>query len=178
VIRAACSFHPRSKTAAGIIPDRSARPAARSSRSISCATCATRRAGTRRRSFIAAPPARTSSIRPALLALRRATATIKDKLKDAAGGLIDLAKHHRHTVMAGRTHGQHAAPISFGLKAANLLAPFSRHWQRLAELEPRLFVVQFGGGLRHLGGIDGGGVCVARDRQAAHPAPGAVARRL
>ena len=47
--------------------------------------------------------------------------------------------------MAGRTHGQQASPITFGLKAANWLAPFSRHWQRLAALKPRLFVVQFGG---------------------------------
>jgi len=97
----------------------------------------------------------------ALLALRRATATIKDKLKDAAGGLIDLAKHHRHTVMAGRTHGQHAAPISFGLKAANWLAPFSRHWQRLAELEPRLFVVQFGGAAGNLAALGDRGLAVS-----------------
>ena len=97
----------------------------------------------------------------ALLALRRATATIKDKLKDAAAALGDLAKHHRHTVMAGRTHGQHAAPISFGLKAANWLAPFVRHWQRLAELEPRLFVVQFGGAAGNLAALGDRGPAVA-----------------
>jgi len=47
--------------------------------------------------------------------------------------------------MAGRTHGQQASPITFGLKAANWLAPLPRHWRRLADLEPRLFVAQFGG---------------------------------
>ena len=55
--------------------------------------------------------------------------------------------------MAGRTRGQQAAPIAFGLKAANWLAPFVRHWQRLGELEPRLFVVQFGGAAGNLAAL-------------------------
>ena len=103
-----------------------------------------------------------------LLALRRATVKIKVKLKEAAAALIALADEHRQTVMAGRTHGMHAAPIAFGLKAANWLAPFSRHWQRLAELEPRLFVVQLGGAAGTLAALGDRGPAVA----------GALAREL
>jgi 3-carboxy-cis,cis-muconate cycloisomerase len=81
----------------------------------------------------------------AIVAIRRATALIEERLKEAIDALIALADRHKNTVMAGRTHGQQASPITFGLKAANWLAPLPRHWQRLAELKPRLLVVQFGG---------------------------------
>jgi 3-carboxy-cis,cis-muconate cycloisomerase len=81
----------------------------------------------------------------AVLGLRRQTALVEERLKEAVDALIDLADRHRSTVMAGRTHGQQASPITFGLKVANWLAPLSRHWQRLASMKPRLFVVQFGG---------------------------------
>jgi 3-carboxy-cis,cis-muconate cycloisomerase len=81
----------------------------------------------------------------AMLALRRATTLIEGRLKEAIDALIALADDHRSTIMAGRTHGQQASPITFALKVANWLAPLSRHWRRLSELKPRLFVVQFGG---------------------------------
>jgi 3-carboxy-cis,cis-muconate cycloisomerase len=97
----------------------------------------------------------------AVLAMRRAIARIREKLKDLAGGLTALAEHHRGTVMAGRTHGQQAAPIAFGLKAANWLAPFVRHWQRLAEVEPRLLVVQLGGAAGNLAALGDRGPAVS-----------------
>ena len=81
----------------------------------------------------------------AVLALRRATTLIEERLKEAVEALAVLADRHRKTMMAGRTHGQQASPITFGLKAANWLAPLTRHWKRLLELKPRLFVVQCGG---------------------------------
>jgi 3-carboxy-cis,cis-muconate cycloisomerase len=81
----------------------------------------------------------------AILAVRRATKLIEERLQDAVAALIAVADRHRTTIMAGRTHGQQASPITFGLKVANWLAPLSRHWQRLLELKPRVFVVQCGG---------------------------------
>ena len=39
-------------------------------------------------------------------------------------------------VMAGRTHLQHALPVTFGYKAAVWLGMIARHRQRLAELQP------------------------------------------
>jgi 3-carboxy-cis,cis-muconate cycloisomerase len=90
----------------------------------------------------------------AILAIRRATALIEERLKEAIDALIALADRHKNTVMAGRTHGQQASPITFGLKAANWLAPLPRHRQRLAELKPRLLVVQFGGAAGTLAALD------------------------
>jgi 3-carboxy-cis,cis-muconate cycloisomerase len=47
--------------------------------------------------------------------------------------------------MAGRTHGQHAVPITFGLKVASWIDEMGRHITRMRELEPRLFVAIVGG---------------------------------
>jgi 3-carboxy-cis,cis-muconate cycloisomerase len=47
--------------------------------------------------------------------------------------------------MAGRSNLQQAVPITFGYKMATILAAFERHKQRLAELEARVFVFEFGG---------------------------------
>jgi len=80
-----------------------------------------------------------------VLQLRAALAVIEPTLLDAIRNLAGLAQQHRHTLMAGRTHSQQALPFSFGLKVAGWLAPLLRHRQRLAEIKPRLLVVQFGG---------------------------------
>ena len=47
--------------------------------------------------------------------------------------------------MPGRTWLQHAVPITFGLKAAGWLDTMLRHQERLAQLAPRVLVLQFGG---------------------------------
>ena len=41
--------------------------------------------------------------------------------------LTALAAKHRDTVMAGRTHLQHALPVTFGYKAAVWLSMIRRH---------------------------------------------------
>ena len=45
----------------------------------------------------------------------------------------------------GRTHLQQALPITFGYKAAIWRAMFDRHAERLAQLRPRVLVVEFAG---------------------------------
>ena len=52
----------------------------------------------------------------------------------ARGALAALAGKHRDTVMAGRTHLQHALPVTFGYKAAVWLGMIARHRERLAQL--------------------------------------------
>jgi 3-carboxy-cis,cis-muconate cycloisomerase len=47
--------------------------------------------------------------------------------------------------MAGRTHLQQALPVTFGYKVAIWLAMFDRHQERLAQLRPRVAVVEFAG---------------------------------
>jgi 3-carboxy-cis,cis-muconate cycloisomerase len=59
--------------------------------------------------------------------------------------LAELARTHRSTVLAARTHGQQALPTSFGVKVVVWMAPIVRHVRRLSELEARLLSVQLGG---------------------------------
>tara|TARA_A100001037_G_C15121317_1_gene623967 strand:+ start:456 stop:1805 length:1350 start_codon:yes stop_codon:yes gene_type:complete len=57
--------------------------------------------------------------------------------------IANLAERERDTVCLGRTHGQAAVPITFGLKVAVWLDEFRRHLIRLAELAPRACVGKF-----------------------------------
>ena len=50
--------------------------------------------------------------------LVRAADLIQDALSQVRQATAALAHAHRHTVMAGRTHGMHAEPITFGVKVA------------------------------------------------------------
>jgi len=45
---------------------------------------------------------------------------------------VELAVRHRRTLMAGRTHGIHAEPITFGFKVAGWVAELDRALERLA----------------------------------------------
>jgi 3-carboxy-cis,cis-muconate cycloisomerase len=62
--------------------------------------------------------------------------------------------------MAGRTHLQHALPVTFGYKAAVWLAAVRRHRQRLAELRPRVLVGQFAGAAGTLASLGENGLAV------------------
>jgi 3-carboxy-cis,cis-muconate cycloisomerase len=81
----------------------------------------------------------------AVLQIRAGLELIENDLTALRRHLATLARRWRDTPMAGRTHLQHALPITFGYKAAVWLAAFDRHATRLAELRPRVLQVQFGG---------------------------------
>ncbi len=95
-----------------------------------------------------------------LLQVRAALALMEPELEALIQALARLADRHRKTLIAGRTHGQQALPITFGLKVANWLAPLLRHRERLAQLKPRLFVVQFGGAAGTLAALGKEGAAV------------------
>jgi 3-carboxy-cis,cis-muconate cycloisomerase len=95
-----------------------------------------------------------------ILQTRAALTILENRLDQLIENLAQLADQHRHTLMAGRTHSQQALPIPFGLKVANWLAPLLRHRQRLAELGPRLLVVQFGGAAGTLAALGDRGTAV------------------
>ena len=65
-----------------------------------------------------------------------------DKLKKT---LASGAKDHRDTIMVGRTHGQWALPITFGLKLANYALEVHRHQERLLECSERVLVGKMSG---------------------------------
>tara|TARA_B110000196_G_C21137180_1_gene661747 strand:- start:173 stop:1504 length:1332 start_codon:yes stop_codon:yes gene_type:complete len=57
--------------------------------------------------------------------------------------MAKLAKSHKKTVMLGRTHGQWATPITFGLKISVFIAELIRHRERLEEIKPRILTGKF-----------------------------------
>jgi len=73
---------------------------------------------------------------------------------------LGLAAEHRDTLMAGRTHGQPGAPITFGCKAAGWADEFRRHLDRLREGAPRWLVGQYAGGVGTLTGLGPTGLAV------------------
>ncbi len=80
-----------------------------------------------------------------VLQIRDALALVEADLEAIADSLARLAEAHAGTPMAGRTHLQHALPVTFGYKAATWLSGIDRHRARLAELKPRVLVGQFAG---------------------------------
>ncbi len=67
----------------------------------------------------------------AVLQVRRALGPIKRDLGRARRAAARLAARYRDTPMAGRSHGQHAVPITFGLKAASWADELGRCEERL-----------------------------------------------
>ena len=64
----------------------------------------------------------------------------------------------RDAPMAARSNLQQAVPITFGYKAAVLLAGFQRHLERLKELRPRVLVGEFGGAAGNLSSLGARGL--------------------
>lgn len=60
--------------------------------------------------------------------------------------------------MAARSNLQQAVPMTFGFKMARLLSTFQRHQSRLAEIRPRLLVIEFGGAAGTLATISNTGL--------------------
>lgn len=71
------------------------------------------------------------------LMMRDGLAIIEDGLERLLDALGTLARAHRSTVMVGRTHGQHAVPMTFGLKMSVFLLETNRHLERLRECKRR-----------------------------------------
>lgn len=59
--------------------------------------------------------------------------------------LNELAENHAHTVMAGRTHGKHAIPITFGYKVSVWISEIMMSLERMQEVEKRVLTAMMGG---------------------------------
>ena len=97
-----------------------------------------------------------------VLQMRAALDLVDADIRALRGILADLARKHRDTPMAGRTHLQQALPVTFGYKAAIWLAMFDRHQQRLAQLRERVLVVGFAGAAGTLASLGDKGFEVQR----------------
>ena len=79
------------------------------------------------------------------LQLRDVVSILRDGLDGLTAALATLARKHRNTIMLGRTHGQAAVPITFGLKMAVFAAEVHRHQERLGQAEARVVVGKMSG---------------------------------
>ena len=92
-------------------------------------------------------------IRSALDEIDRDYAQIVENLKT-------LARRHRDTTMVGRSHGQHALPITFGYKVAIWADEMERNIERVAQMKVRLLVGQFSGAVGTLAALGDQGIAV------------------
>lgn len=81
----------------------------------------------------------------AALQIRDAIEALEGTLSALKTALASRAKEHRDTIMIGRTHGQYALPITFGLKVANYALEVHRHQERIAEAKKRILVGKMSG---------------------------------
>jgi adenylosuccinate lyase len=72
------------------------------------------------------------------LQLKAASEIIEKKLAALKGVLQKQAARYKETVMIGRTHGQHALPITLGFKFAVWGYEVSRHIERLNDCRSRV----------------------------------------
>jgi 3-carboxy-cis,cis-muconate cycloisomerase len=79
------------------------------------------------------------------LVLREAHDEILNLLSRMLTVLAPLAERTADTVTAGRTHGQQAVPITFGLRVAVWIDELLRHIDRLQAVEERVFTAMLGG---------------------------------
>ena len=80
-----------------------------------------------------------------MLQCRDAVSVLSGQLDEVRAALAELALRHADTVTAGRTHLQHALPVTFGFRCAVWLSALDRHAERLAQARARSLLVQFGG---------------------------------
>jgi len=80
-----------------------------------------------------------------ILELKETLDIVYRDLRDIEGKLIKLTREHGATPMIGRSHGQHALPITLGLKITIWLGEIRRHIVRVKSLAGRALVGQLGG---------------------------------
>ncbi|MEM2102054.1 MAG: adenylosuccinate lyase [Candidatus Bathyarchaeia archaeon] len=74
------------------------------------------------------------------LQLKEAVQILERRLSGFEEVLMKQAEKHKRTIMMGRTHGQHALPITLGFKFSVWMRENARHIQRLRECSERLLV--------------------------------------
>jgi 3-carboxy-cis,cis-muconate cycloisomerase len=95
-----------------------------------------------------------------VLQIRDGLEIVVDELEQLRGVLLRLAAKYRDTPMAGRTHLQHALPITFGYKAAIWSSMIDRHLERISQVRPRVLVGSLGGAAGTLASLGDDGIRV------------------
>lgn len=87
------------------------------------------------------------------LQLKDALKLIGGRLDEFEEILIEKAAKYKNTVMVGRTHGQHALPITLGFKFAIWMREVSRHIERLRQCKERVLVGKMSGAVGTQAGL-------------------------
>jgi adenylosuccinate lyase len=87
------------------------------------------------------------------LQLKEALALIENRLNSLEEALLEKAERYKRTIMMGRTHGQHALPITLGFKFAVWTRETARHIQRLRECKQRVLVGKMSGAVGTQAGL-------------------------
>ena len=72
--------------------------------------------------------------------MRDSLSIIQPKVGKLAILLANKAVKYQNVPAVGRTHGQHASIISFGLKFANWAAEMAKHVERIEEIKKRILI--------------------------------------
>lgn len=80
-----------------------------------------------------------------VLQIKEASAILEREVRELLKLCLERARQYRDTVMAGRTHGQHAVPITLGAKIAIWADEFGRHLERLENGKQRYLLGQLAG---------------------------------
>ncbi|OAL30870.1 hypothetical protein AYO20_08563 [Fonsecaea nubica] len=100
-----------------------------------------------------------------MLQIRLGLSIVESELDRVIKATESLAERYKATPMAGRTHLQHALPVTFGYKCAVWLSSLYRHSERLRQIQPRALMVQYGGAAGTLASLGAGeeGIVVRKE---------------
>ncbi|MFX0090715.1 MAG: adenylosuccinate lyase [Candidatus Hodarchaeota archaeon] len=87
------------------------------------------------------------------LQLKRAINILQKRLIHLLKVLLGHANEQKHTVCIGRTHGQHALPLTYGMKFALWSTEIARHLDRLKETRRRILVGKMSGAIGTMAGF-------------------------
>lgn len=97
-----------------------------------------------------------------VLQIKEAHGILKEQVKKLLRLCLKRAKENQNVVMAGRTHGQHAVPVTLGYKIAIWADEFGRHLERLEQGSGRYITGQLGGAAGTLASLGSEGLEVQK----------------
>ena len=87
------------------------------------------------------------------LQMKDGFALISQKMDRLEEVILDLTRRYRDTLIIGRTHAQHALPMTLGLKFAVWLREIGRDIERLNECKHRVLVGKMSGAIGTMAGF-------------------------
>lgn len=97
-----------------------------------------------------------------MMSVKRGFEVIYRDALEAEAAALSLVDRYADTVMAGRTHGQQAIPITFGYKAAVWAGEMRRDIERMDDCRKRCFAGQLSGAVGSMAGFGERGLEISR----------------